>query len=174
MNFNRNMNRGVRALTVLLVVMFAAVSLAHADDNRRGFDGKGWQQSDGQHAKRIDRMAERLGLSDAQKKEVEAVFTSSRDKMREDRKRMRDLRQQMHALDPSDHNYMKDVSKLARRTSALMEAQIIERARTRQAVHQILTPEQRAKAKKLREERRERMQDRKDERKERRMGRDDR
>lgn len=180
MNLMKNTNWGARALAMLLVAMFATVSLAYADDNRRAFDGKGgkdgkgWQQSDERHAERMDRMAEKLGLSDAQKKEVEAVFESSRDKMRESHEQMRDLRKQMHALDPSEGNYMKEVSKLARRTGELMENQIIERARTRQAVHQVLTPEQRETAKKLREERRERMQDRRDERRERRMGRDDR
>lgn len=175
MRRTNKISRSVKVLAIVMTGLFAAGSMAHADSDRRGCGGKdgGRDISDSHLRKGMDRMAERLDLSQAQQKEIEAIYQSARQEMAADGERMRDLHRQIHALDPADRNYIKDVTRLARQQGELIEKQAVARARTRQAAHKVLTPEQQAAANAFRDERKGRMYERHEERRERRMERDD-
>ncbi len=103
----------------------------------------------------LDRMTERLDLTDQQRQDLDAVFTNHRKTMRPTHEAMRTAREsldsQIHAEDFDEGAIRK-----AAAVMAVLEAdQAVGRARLFQEIRGILTPEQVEKFEQLREERQE-------------------
>lgn len=103
--------------------------------------------------KRFDRMAGKLELNDAQKQQLKALF-DNKQTSRESQKTERDaLREQMSQLDPTASDYDQKLAEYANTKSELVRQKTIEKGDMRKQMAQILTPEQRAKMKEMRESR---------------------
>jgi periplasmic protein CpxP/Spy len=106
------------------------------------------------HRDRMERMAEKLGLTDAQKKQMKEVRDETRKTMKPLFQQKRDIMRQMWKLDPDDRGYMAQVRKLAAKQADVTEKMIIAGAQARAKFRAVLTADQKAKLKQMREERR--------------------
>ena len=103
----------------------------------------------------VERMAEKLDLSDAQRGQFEQIHEENRGEGEALHDAMRKNRQALHSLDPSARDYSKQVAKLASEKAELSRQMVVHKSEVRAKVHAMLTPEQREKAKQLRFERKD-------------------
>jgi len=100
--------------------------------------------------KRLDRMAGKLDLNDAQKQQLKALF-DNKQANRESKKAERDaLQEQMSQLDPTADDYDQKLADFANTKSELVRQKTIAKGEMRKQMAQILTPEQQAKMKEMR------------------------
>lgn len=111
------------------------------------------------HGDRMGRMAEKLGLTDAQKKQMQEVRDETRKTMKPLFQQKRDIMRQMWKLDPDDKGYMAQVKKLAAQQADLTEKMIVAGAEARSKFRAVLTADQKAKLKQMREQRRKAYQE---------------
>jgi len=102
-----------------------------------------------------ERMLEQLDLTDDQREQVEQLMTDHRSAMKDRRELMRTHRKEMRDL-----VHAEDFDEAAIRDAAMVIAEAeaemaVERARLRQEIHKVLTPEQQEKAAEMLEKRRE-------------------
>ena len=71
--------------------------------------------------KRLDRMASKLGLSETQKTQVQALMQNHRTTMKPLRDEKRAIREEMKALDPASEDYADKLAGIANRKGALRE-----------------------------------------------------
>ena len=141
------MSKGMKMLWLAAAVALAMPSLtAMADGHMMG----------GKHGchDHMGRMAQALGLTDAQQKKIDALHEQTRKDMRPLWEQKRDNMRKMWALNPDDEGYMAEVKKLAKKQADLTEKTIIAKAQSRAKFYAILTDAQKAKLKKMREDRR--------------------
>jgi periplasmic protein CpxP/Spy len=149
---------GVLALGVSGVLVTATLA-ARQDDT-----GGGWQARHGRMHRGFggfDRLALRqLDLTDAQREQVRSIFEQSRNEMRTAGEKLRTARRGLH--DAAGAEAVDEAAiRTAAETLANAEAEAaIQRARVHAQVWQILTPEQQAKAKELRQQREQRRKER--------------
>ncbi len=100
----------------------------------------------------MDRMAERIGLSEAQKKQADAMHK----KLGEDMQALRDEKQEISKalmeLEPESKTYANESKRLAKMTGSVSERMTLLRARHRTEFYGILTAEQKTKLKAWHEE----------------------
>ncbi|HEX2445008.1 MAG TPA: Spy/CpxP family protein refolding chaperone [Vicinamibacterales bacterium] len=149
---------GVLALGVSALIVTATLA-AHQDET-----GERWQPRSGRMHRGFggfDGLALRqLDLTDAQREQVRSIFEQNRDEMRAAGEKLRTARRGLY-----DATSAGTVDEAAIRTAAeaLANAEAeaaINRARVHAQVWQILTPEQQAKAKELRQQREARRKER--------------
>jgi protein CpxP len=154
---------GVLALGVSAVLVTATLAARqeehgggrpHFGRMHRGFGG-------------FDGMALRqLDLTDAQREQIRSIFEQNRDEMRAAREKLRTARRGLHDAASADTvakagTIDKSAIRTAAETLANAEAEAaINRARVHAQVWQLLTPEQQAKAKELRQQREQRRKER--------------
>lgn len=109
---------------------------------------------------RMDRLARKLGLTDAQKKQIQTLREETRKDMKPLFQQKRQNMRQMRMLNPDDKDYMDRVKELARKQADLTEKMIVAGAESRSKFRAILTDAQRAKLKQMRENRRKAYRDR--------------
>ncbi|RII27178.1 MAG: hypothetical protein CXR31_07965 [Geobacter sp.] len=100
--------------------------------------------------KRLAHMAKKLGLSDAQQGQIKAIFAAEREKSKPLMEKMRDYRQQMRdaaKATPFDEAAVRSVATNRAQTEIELA---VSRARVRNQINALLTPEQQAKLEKLR------------------------
>jgi protein CpxP len=105
---------------------------------------------------RINRLAEHLELSAAQRDKVRAIVDQSRPAMRAVHDKMRDNRQAMRALMQQEKPADNEIRRLAEARGKLVAEMAVLRARMKSDIHAVLTPEQRDKLKQHMEQRRSR------------------
>ena len=103
--------------------------------------------------KRLDRMAEKLGLNDAQKQKVKALKENKRNSMKPLREQGKALREQMAQLDPRASDYDQKLAEIANTRAELTRSKTMTKGDIRKQMAQILTPEQQAKMKEMRKNR---------------------
>lgn len=103
--------------------------------------------------KRLDRMAEKLGLSDVQKQQVKVLRDNKRNNMESLREQGKTLHEQMAQLDPNASDYDQKLAEIANTRAELVRSRTIAKGETRKQMAQILTPEQQAKMKEMRKNR---------------------
>jgi protein CpxP len=115
----------------------------------------------------FDGMALRqLDLTDAQREQIRSIFEQNRDEMRAAREKLRTARRGLHDAASADTvakagTIDESAIRTAAETLANAEAEAaINRARVHAQVWQLLTPEQQAKAKELRQQREQRRKER--------------
>jgi Spy/CpxP family protein refolding chaperone len=112
----------------------------------KGFHGKHRAMGPG---KRIDRMAKKLNLTEAQKEQVKAILTSERDKVEPLRQQLAKNRENLRkAIEAQPFNEA-TVRALARSQNETRVELVVSRARTKSEIFALLSPEQRELAKKL-------------------------
>jgi periplasmic protein CpxP/Spy len=171
------MTRNTRTLWLAAAVALAMPSMAAMADGGMGggmgmgggyghpmggMHGRGMHDGCSGRHDRMERMADKLGLTDAQKKQMQALRDDTRKTMRPLFEQKRDNMRQMMKLNPDDKDYMDQVKKLAAKQADLTEQMIIAGAQARTKFRAILTDEQKAKLKQMHEERRKAYEDRHD------------
>lgn len=134
----------------LLLSSLCAATLAVSAVSYAG-DGK-------PHGHRHHAFAEKLGLTEEQKTELQAMH-SQREKPH--RGSMRHGMKQLMTLDPQSSNYDQKVSELAEQAAEQARQRVYAKAEKHAKVHDILTPEQREKTKTLHAEMQEKRRERK-------------
>lgn len=139
-----------RSILVGVVLLGAIPVLAQGGPDRRGPHGGG--PADGGEPP-IERMLERLELSEDQQVEIDGLLSNARESAHVKMQQLREHRQEMQRLLEAD-----DVDESAYRQAAQEAGQLtadmaLERARTHKLVKAQLTPEQLAQADEMRERR---------------------
>jgi len=143
------MSKGMKTLWLAAAVALALPSLTAMADPRMG----GPMGGTGCHD-HMGRMADTLGITDAQQKRIDALHDQTRKDMRPLWRQKRDLMRKLRALSPDDRNYVSEVKELAEKQGDLTEKMIVARAQSRAKFYAILTDAQKAKLKQMREDRR--------------------
>jgi protein CpxP len=148
---------GVLALGVSALLVTATLA-ARQDDT-----GGGWQPRFGRMHRGSGGFGlalRQLDLTDAQREQVQSIFQQNRDEMRAAGEKLRAARRGLH--DAASAGTVDEAAiRTAAETLANAEAEAaISRARVHAQVWQILTPEQQAKAKELRQQREQRRKER--------------
>lgn len=102
----------------------------------------------------MEEMAQTLNLDDTQQDKMDALHDNQRKAMRDNMRSMRDLRTQLHALDPGAADYQQQVDALAKQIAAQTEQMVQMRASQHKAMSEILTAEQRQTLAQMQEEHR--------------------
>lgn len=100
--------------------------------------------------KRIDRMAKKLGLTEAQQEQVKAILTSEREKAAPLRQQLAENREKIRQAieaEPFDEAAVRTLAESKNQTRVELD---VSRARAKSRIFALLTPEQRELAKKLR------------------------
>ena len=151
------------------LLTYANVAQAGPNCGDKGGKGGHGQMSDGSKAehmqKRLDRMATKLGLSDEQKTQLQALKQNTRNEIKPLRDEQRALRKEIRQLDPNASNYAAKLADAANRQAELTRQMIVAKGNKRQQMSSILTPEQLAKKKEMRANRKARFHKRKHHRK---------
>jgi periplasmic protein CpxP/Spy len=147
---------GVLALGVSAVLVTATLA-ARQDDTG------GWQPRFGRMHRGFGGFGlalRQLDLTDAQREQVRSLFEQNRDEMRAAGEKLRTARRGLH--DAASAGVVDEAAiRTAAEALATAEAEAaISRARVHAQVWQILTPEQQAKAKELRQQREQRRKER--------------
>lgn len=138
---------------------FTFANVAQAGQNCGDKGGKGGyakhaQMSDasktGHMQKRLDRMSTKLGLSDDQKTQLQALKLNNRNDIKPLRDEQRALRKVIRELDPSASDYANKLADSANQQAELTRQMIVAKGNQRQQMATILTPEQLAKKKEMR------------------------
>ena len=99
--------------------------------------------------KRIDRMAKKLNLTEAQKEQVKAILASEREKAEPLRQQLAENRKNLRKVieaQPFDEATVRTLA--AKQNDARVEL-VVSRARARSQIYALLSPEQRESARKL-------------------------
>lgn len=102
----------------------------------------------------VDRMAEKLKLSNDQRTQIESIINESKDQLTEFREKMQGNRKQLRALTQTATLNEADVRKIADAQGDLKADMIVLRVQQRAKINSILTEDQRAKLKEMRGKRR--------------------
>lgn len=103
----------------------------------------------------MDRMYERLGLTDSQRQKADVMHAKLRSKMQALQKERFELRRQLMELDPESKTYPAESKRLAKKTGELAEKMTLVYARHRIEFYGLLTAEQKEKLKAWQQQRRE-------------------
>ena len=135
-------------ITSLLASTLVMGTVAYASpEGGKHFSGK---PSPEKMQKRLDRMAQKLGLSDGQKQQVKALRENRRNNMKPLRQQRRALRKKMAQLDPKATSFDQSVAEIANTKAELTRSMTIARGESRKQMAQILTSEQLEKMKQMR------------------------
>lgn len=128
------MNRLSKSLLAMLLVVVTGVAVA-------GHGGHG--------ERHFERLSKKLDLTAEQQTKIEAIRESTTAQKQALRDEKKAIREAMKAMMASDNYNQGAVEELATRKGELVRKKMILKAETMQAISQVLSPEQRAKAKKM-------------------------
>ena len=143
--------------TSAIAGLLTFASVANAGPNCGGKNKHGQKYSQMSDAdktermeKRLNRMATKLGLTDAQKTQLQALKQNSQNEIKPLRNEQRAIRKEIRELDASASDYSTKLADAANRQAALTRQMIIAKGNKHQKMATILTPEQLAKQKEMR------------------------
>ncbi len=113
------------------------------------------------------RIAKELNLSDEQKTQIKQIMEAEKEKVHPIFESLKENRQKMEELTANGNFDETKVKQLADEQGSLTSLLIVEKERTKSQIFQILTAEQREKAKAMKEKFEERMKERRKNRKDR-------
>jgi Spy/CpxP family protein refolding chaperone len=105
----------------------------------------------------LGRMGDELGLSADQKIQIFAIFEKARPQMKAIREQMRKAHEQLAGMDPGDPNYATAVASASKAAGEAASRLVTQTSQMRSAVWNVLTPDQRVKAKEMRAKFRDRI-----------------
>jgi Spy/CpxP family protein refolding chaperone len=120
--------------------------MRRVDGPGAGPRGPGAGKGRGDPAARLQRMANELGLSPEQRKQVRGIYDAARPQTEANRSQLRAERQRLRDADPGDRNHAATVAAASKRIGELTAQKVQQEGELRRKVWQLLTPEQRAKA----------------------------
>ncbi len=146
------------------VLIVSSLSLAATASAVSSSEGSGCERSGhkmGQGHKRgdrgfkVERMADKLGLTDDQSTQIKAVIAQSKQQMSDQRDKMQENRKQLRVLTKQSPLNEAEVRKIADAQGDLKADMIVLRAQQHAKIHAILTDEQRTQWEQMRGKRRQ-------------------
>jgi len=101
----------------------------------------------------LDRMAQDLGLTDAQKVQIKAILDAERDAIETLHPKFDDLHKQIEAATANGQFDEATVRGLANQQAQLMADQMVEHERAKSKIYSVLTPDQRSRQEAMRQRR---------------------
>ena len=153
-------------VTLLASTLGLGAAAVHAD-NTASENGKGYAKHEngkhgGKHGKRggkrgggkmMGRMIKKLDLTEAQQAELKTMREAQKTQSEGLREQMKALRTEMKALDSTSADYDSQVAALADKKANIDRQKFIQRSAAQQQFEAVLTEEQRAKLKEMKENR---------------------
>lgn len=139
------MKKSLIAFLVAALCGAGAVFIFAQKGNRENLGGRGFG------GRGLQRLAEKLNLSDEQKTEIETVLEDSRTSVRPLLDALRDSRRQAESLDTDGTFSDERINPIANSRAETTRQLVIAREKTKARIFAILTPEQRAEAVKIKE-----------------------
>ncbi len=109
------------------------------------------------HRRGFERLSKKLNLSDAQKEQVKQILETSKTKVQPLMENMKSIHQQLAAATADGQFDEAQVQALANQQADIMAQMIVEKERTKSQIFALLTPEQQAQAKQLKEQMKEKL-----------------
>lgn len=144
----KNLKTILAASIVGLTVLTAAPVIA-----KPGGHGHQGEHHGERQAKRMGKMLDAVGASEQQKADIKQVYSDRKAGLKDLKEQSKALRKEAKTLDPRAADYDQQVGSLATRKGQLVEAKTLWKSETRKQVALILTADQVAQMKELREER---------------------
>lgn len=127
-------------LLITSLLMFASTGAWAFGSKHESGDG------DGRH---LAKMTQKLNLTSEQQDKIKALMVDSKPEKKSDRK---SFKKELMQLNPDDSDYNSQLEALADKKALQVKEGIIKRGQMRAEIYKILTPEQKVKAKEMREE----------------------
>ncbi len=155
-------------VTLLASTLGLGATAVHAESESSDKRGHGYSKhKDGKHhgkrggkrhggAHKMQRIAKKLGLTEAQQAEIKTLREAQKEEHKALREEMKAFREKMKALDTSSADYDSQVAALADEKANFERKRFIQKSAARQAFMNVLTEEQRATLKTMKEERKNR------------------
>jgi Spy/CpxP family protein refolding chaperone len=151
--------RTIMKQRIIMAVLLAAVTAGGVDGacahgaggHGSGMEEEGWGPEGGMSPERgLGRMAEGLGLSDAQRAKIKAIFTAERDKNAPLREKLAEYGKQLRQAEQAAQFDEAAVRAIAANRAQVEIELTVSRGRLHSQINALLTPEQRALAEQLR------------------------
>lgn len=131
-----------------------AYSMPAGEGYKKCMHGEYKREHGGMHGKRgfdVDRLAEKLNLSDDQRSQMKVIIEESKPQISALREKMRENRKQLRELSQKTPFNETDVRKLAEAQGDVKAEMIVLRMQQRSQIQALLTEEQRVQMKEMRE-----------------------
>ena len=142
------------AISIIVLVAAGAIYAAARAGGEAAAQGAGLPGMGGKNHRfarhMMARLAERLGLTDAQKAEIRSIITAERPTLEPLARQMAKSRQELRTATANGHFDEAQVRALAAQQAQTFTDLIVEKERVKSKVYGVLTPEQRAKAEQMR------------------------
>lgn len=135
----------IALVSIGTIFIFAQTGSEEKGKFKRGFGHRGG----------FERLAKKLNLTDAQKEQVKQIRETSKAKVQPLKENMKSIHQQMETATADGQFDEAQVQALATQQANIMAQMIVEKERTKSQMFAILTPEQQAQAKQLKEQMKE-------------------
>jgi len=129
------MKTAIVSLISALVLSLVAVTGYAFERGKHGYGGHGDPGS------MMMKLVDKLDLSEEQESEIKAIFENR--KTEKEQKQRRKVIQELMALDPMSSDYEQKVSAIADEQAEKVREMIVEKAKVRTEIYEVLTPEQR-------------------------------
>lgn len=147
-----------KIITAIIAIALVAIGTIFIFAQNGG-EGKGKFKRGFGHRGGFERLAKKLNLTDEQKEQVKQIRETSKAKIQPLKENMKSIHQQMNAATADGQFDEAQVQALATQQANIMAQMIVEKERTKSQFFAILTPEQQAQAKQLKEQMKERFKD---------------
>jgi Spy/CpxP family protein refolding chaperone len=137
------MIKRITLIAVLAMLAFSTAAWSNPHERGHGSRGDSMFGNTMKMVHRLERAADKIGISDQQMDEIMAVVDESRQSVREVRRAMRDNRKAIAESIHADNYDADQVQKLADQHGQLASQMIVMGAQVRSQVHALLTEEQR-------------------------------
>lgn len=146
--------RGVLTAICIAILSVALIPSAFANPKGGGYSHGQEMMEEGSrmgrgHVDKMERMAEFLDLTESQQAQIEQIMEGEREANSELRETHRASKEKIRALIDADSFDEAAVRAVAEESAQQQIELMISKARTHHAIHQILTPEQRVLAEKM-------------------------
>ena len=160
--------RNVILVSLLASTLGLGAAAAHAGDNDSGKRGHGYSKHEGgKHSAKkgnrrgggkmmMKRIAKKLNLTEEQQAQIKTLRTAQKESHSTIREAQKALRTEIKALDTTSADYDTQVAALADKKADLERQTFIQRSEARQQFAAVLTDEQRATMKELKDNRKDR------------------
>ena len=139
---------GITAALIGAGTLTAGIASAKGGWDRCGSDEghhSKYERMEGKHQMRMSSMADKLGLSDAQKDQMQALMKNKREQMKGQRGGMKGMHNAFQDLDVNASDYDQQVAALVTEAQQKTAEMIQMRAQQKKAMFEILTQEQQEK-----------------------------
>ena len=157
-------NRRSRIALIIPATIAAGLFTMGAANAEAGWFGKGQHERGGDQYERMEHLADKLDMTDAQEQQLKVILDTAKERGEQaglgNKTKRHEMRKMMINLSPEDPEYMTKVEAQADNMASNMKIRMVEFAKVRQEVYGILTDEQKLEMKEMKEKRMKKMEKR--------------